>query len=116
MTINEIAMVCHEVKKALCNAFGDTSQPRWADAPQWQIESAINSVKMHLVNEAGPETSHEAWMKEKVDKGWVYGEVKDAKAKTHPGIVNFADLPPDQQAKDYIFRAIVHALRGKIKL
>ena len=31
--------------------------------------------------------------------------------KTLPCMVPFADLPAAQQAKDYIFRAIVHAMR-----
>jgi hypothetical protein len=49
-------------------------------------------------------------LKEKVDNGWVFGEVKDAEAKTHPCIVPFEQLPVEQQAKDYLFKGIVHAL------
>jgi hypothetical protein len=50
-------------------------------------------------------------MKQKVDEGWVYGAVKDPEAKTHPCIVPFDQLPREQQAKDFIFRAVVHALK-----
>jgi hypothetical protein len=59
----------------------------------------------------GPEASHISWMTQKVADGWKYGEVKDAEAKTHPCIRPFAELPREQQAKDFIFRAVVHALR-----
>jgi len=51
-------------------------------------------------------------MKEKVDDGWVYGEKKDPDATppTHHCIVPFSELPKEQQAKDFIFRAVVHSL------
>ncbi len=44
MDTEEIARVCHEVNRALCEAFGDHSQPAWADAPEWQRQSTITGV------------------------------------------------------------------------
>lgn len=112
MQAEQIARVCHEVNRAYCESLGDSSQPAWVDAPDWQKSSAINGVELHLANpDAGPEASHEAWMAEKIATGWTYGAVKDPETKQHPCIVPFADLPRDQQAKDFIFRAVVHALR-----
>ena len=37
-TIHEltVARVCHQANKALCDAYGDMSQPDWDDAPEWQ--------------------------------------------------------------------------------
>lgn len=49
-------------------------------------------------------------MQQKIDEGWVYGEVKNADEKTHPCIVPFDQLPIAQQKKDAIFRAIVKTL------
>lgn len=110
----EIARVCHEVNRAYCLALGDTSQPAWEDAPEWQKTSAINGVTMHLFNpQAGPEASHEAWLNEKVAAGWTYGPTKDPEHKKHPCMVPFKKLPVEQRAKDFIFRAVVHAL-GKL--
>jgi len=112
MSDREIAAVCHAVNRAYCQALGDESQREWGDAPEWQRTSAVNGVRLHRSSpDVGPEASHEAWMKEKIDEGWVYGATKDPEAKTHPCLVPFADIPKEQQAKDYIFRAIVHALR-----
>lgn len=106
-----IAKTCHEANRAYCQAMGDDSQPSWEEAPDWQVKSAINGVAFHIVNKsAGPEASHNSWMTEKQADGWVYGEVKDPEAKTHPCMVPFDQLPKEQQAKDYIFRSIVHAL------
>ncbi len=109
--IEFIARVCHEVNKAYCEALGDDSQPSWEDAPTWQRESARMGVDLHLMGDFGPEASHISWMKQKIDEGWVWGAFKDAEKKQHPCILPFGMLPKEQQAKDFIFRAVVHALR-----
>lgn len=106
-----IARTCHEVNRAYCQALGDMSQPAWEDAPMWQRDSARLGVQLHMSKNIGPEASHESWMAQKVAEGWVYGQVKDPAAKTHPCIVPFDMLPREQQAKDFIFRSVVHALR-----
>jgi hypothetical protein len=112
MNREDIARVCHEVNRSYCQSLGDMSQPLWDDAPDWMKESAMKGVELHLTQlGAGPETSHKSWMQEKIDTNWTYGEVKDEVAKTHPCLVQFDELPVDQQAKDYIFRQIVHSLK-----
>ena len=109
-----IARVAHEVNRAYCEALGDHSQPSWAEAPAWQRESALNGVNLHVDHpETGPEGSHVNWLAEKLAAGWKYGAVKNPEAKEHPCCVSFAALPREQQAKDYIFRAVVHALAGE---
>lgn len=105
------ARVCHEVNRAYCASLGDDSQPAWEDAPEWQRSSARMGVELHTLGDFGPEASHYAWMEEKCNTGWKYGPVKDPEKKEHPCIVPFAELPREQQAKDYIFRAVVHAMR-----
>lgn len=108
--MERIARVCHEVNRAYCQALGDTSQPTWADAPEWQRSSARMGVDLHTMGDFGPEASHISWMQQKQDEGWVYGPVKDAEKKEHPCMVPFDQLPREQQAKDFIFRAVVHAM------
>ena len=111
MLIGDIAGVAHEVNRAYCNSLGDGSQPPWEDAPEWQRLSARKGVAFHISGDHGPEASHESWLAEKVADGWVYGEVKDPAKKTHPCLVPFHDLSPEQRSKDFIFRAVVHALK-----
>lgn len=107
----EIARVCHEVNRAYCQALGDNSQPTWEDAPEWQRSSALAGVQMHTDKpDASPAASHDCWLEEKRAAGWKYGPVKDPAKKEHPCFVPFDELPRDQQAKDFIFRAVVHAL------
>lgn len=115
MTPTEIARVAHEVNRAYCQALGDHSQPSWSDAPEWQKNSAILGAQFHLLHQnAGPDASHISWMRVKEAEGWVYGPNKDPECKTHPCLVPFEDLPLEQQAKDHLFRAVVHALKDHI--
>lgn len=112
MKPEQIARVCHEVNKAYCEALGDKSQVPWEEAPEWQRASARMGVDLHTMGNFPPEASHISWSKQKLEDGWKYGPVKDAEKKEHPCLVQFCFLPKEQQAKDFIFRAVVHALRG----
>lgn len=107
-----IAMMCHEINAAYCQSMGDDSQPTWDDAPDWQRNSAIAGVEMHLANpDATPEQSHESWYKQKEAEGWKYGEVKDAEKKEHPCFLPYEELPDEQKAKDYLFRTTVNLVK-----
>lgn len=109
--IAQIAELCHEANRAYCESQGDTSQVAWADAPDWQKDSAINGVKFHIENpDAGPSQSHESWLKQKQEEGWKWGPVKDAEKKEHPCFCGYDELPASQKAKDYIFTAIVKTI------
>ncbi len=111
LTAADVAAICHEANRTYCAAMGDYSQPVWALAPQWQRDSAVNGVRFHLANpDATAAASHESWLREKIADGWRYGPVKDPEAKLHPCMVPFDELPPSQQAKDHLFRAIAHGL------
>lgn len=109
-----IAKICHEANRALCLHTGDRSQVPWDEAPAWQRESAAKGV-LFWINAgegAGPDAGHANWYAHKVAEGWTYSSEKDADAKTHPCMVPFDHLPPDQQLKDKVFRAIVLAAVG----
>lgn len=113
MDRTEIARVAHEINRAYCASLGDDSQPSWGNAPDWQKASALAGVDMHLANpDATPENSHESWLAQKTAEGWKYGPEKDAEKKEHPCFLPYAELPPEQKAKDYLFRAVVHELKN----
>lgn len=108
----QIAKICHETNRAYCQTIGDNSQLAWEESPEWQRQSAINGVKYHLKNpDAKPSDSHNSWLQEKRETGWKYGPVKDVEKKEHPCFVEYEELPVEQQKKDYLFKAIVDALR-----
>lgn len=107
-----IAKVCHEANRAYCATLGDTSQVKWASAPQWQRDSAITGVQFNLANpDAPPSASHQSWLDQKMKDGWRYGPVKNADTKEHPCFVPYEALPKEQQAKDALFKAVVAALK-----
>lgn len=107
----EIARVCHEVNRAYCASIGDTSQPSWEDAPEWQKQSAVKGVEYHATHlNSKPEDSHNSWLKEKAETGWSWGPVKDPDAKEHPCFVRYDQLPQEQKVKDYLFIAVVRAM------
>jgi len=107
-----IAKACHEANRIWCQANNDNSQKNWQSADQWQRESAIKGVEFKLANpEAKDDAHHNSWMKDKIDDGWVFGEIKDPEKKTHPCIVPFNELPEFQQKIDALFCAIVNALK-----
>ena len=109
--IEAAARAAHEVNRSYCEAGGDTSQKSWAEAPNWQCQSALEGVRA-VIEGKTPDQLHESWVQAKVADGWRYGEVKDAEAKTHPCIVQYTELPEFQQRKDEIFRSTVCAVLG----
>lgn len=112
LTATDVAKVCHAANAELCRVNNDWSQFPWIDAPQWARDSAVNGVIFHVENPgATPEDSHRNWMREKAQDGWMYGPKKDPEFKTHPCMVSYDRLLPEQRAKDHLFRAIVHALK-----
>ena len=111
--VTALAEVCHEVNRAYCQALGDDTQAAWADAPDWQKVSAMRGVEAHLASNLTPEQSHSLWVEEKRRTGWKFGPVKDESLKEHPCFVPYAELPPEQKVKDYLFRAVVRTIRNQ---
>lgn len=106
--VMDVARVAHEVNRAYCAALGDMSQPAWADAPDWQKQSAAAGVLAHWANpDMTPEQSHASWLEHKRAEGWTYGPVKDVEKKEHPCFLPYDQLPQEQRVKDYLFKAIV---------
>jgi hypothetical protein len=112
MRVEQIAQACHEANRILQQATNDPAvSPPWDEAPQDQRDSAIAGVRFALDEPDAPDNAlHDAWYDYKRTAGWVYGPQKNPVTKEHPCLVPFEQLPPEQRAKDTLFRAIVKAL------
>ncbi len=109
--IRAAAREAHEANRRYCISIGDDSQPPWEDAPDWQKKSAMAGAEAIYVDPSTtPRQSHEGWLKIKKRAGWIYGEVKDPAAKTHPCMVPYDKLPDEQRKKDSIFGETVRAV------
>lgn len=112
-TISEEAVVriarhAHEANRIYCSSIGDYTQQDWVGAPQWQKDSAIAGVRMHVENPlATPADSHASWMAHKEADGWRWGPVKDEVAKTHHCMVPYDELPIEQRIKDTVYANLV---------
>ncbi|WP_225623922.1 RyR domain-containing protein [Rhodococcus rhodochrous] len=110
LSVGEIAHVCHEANRALQKIVGDASpSPHWEYAPADQRRSSRHGVSTALSG-ATPEQLHAEWCRVKHEDGWTWGPEKNPLDKTHPCLVPYADLPPEQRLKDALFHAIVATL------
>lgn len=110
--VMQIARICHEANRAYCVALGDLSQPSWDEAPDWQRDSAIKGVKLHLADPTTtPEQSHDNWCRQKFEEGWAYGPAKDPATRQHPCLKPYELLPEEQRRKDSLFKSVIDALR-----
>lgn len=121
LTAEDVHFMCqtvHEGNRAWCVRQGDHSQACWEDAPDWQKSSCLMGIMFQLNRldqPSNPAASHNSWSVCKIQDGWVYGAVKDEVAKTHPCLVSFDKLPPEQQFKDSLFEALTRTVFNKLK-
>lgn len=62
-----------------------------------------------------PKVLHDDWWQAYIDMGWVYGEVRDPIAKTHPDMVEYEDLGWEEQVKDEVFFRLCEIARVSIR-
>jgi hypothetical protein len=105
------ARVCHEANRAIqLNIDADQAAPKWDMASHEQKKSMVEGV-IKAINGATPEELHESWCDFKVKEGWKFGNEKSFENKTHPCLVPYNQLPPEQKLKDFVFSEIVQAFK-----
>lgn len=113
--LTAIARTVHEAMRGWVMAHGQKPTPPWLRAEKWMRESTKESVSFAINNPNAPHSAqHDQWMEQKKRDGWVYGQVKDADAKTHPMLVAYDDLPEFEKKKDAIVKALALSLSGAV--
>lgn len=108
MNHEDVAQVCHEANRVVQKLNGEEVSPPWDDAPEEMRQSAIDGVQNAMYGTT-PEESHQNWVRFKENRGWTYGQKKSEEDKTHPCLVAYNQLPPEQRIKDRLFTNIVSA-------
>lgn len=106
--IEVAAQHAYQGNRLWCRVFGHAPIPPWEDATEEARESVRIGVRGVLTGNT-PRESHASWLRTRIADGWVYGPEKDVEKKTHPCLVPYDELPPDQKAKDTLF---VHTVRA----
>ncbi len=57
---------------------------------------------------------HEVWARSRMDEGWVYGPERDDRARTHPCLIPYGELPESE--KEYDRKTATETLKLIIKL
>jgi len=107
MKINSIAALCYEANKVYSETLGEENG-QWQYASEHVRASIISAINYFVAERVSiPEDIHNFWLVHKKTDGWKYGKEKDMCDKTHPNILPYKELPPEQQFKDKLFLAIV---------
>lgn len=118
ITVVDLAAICHEANRAYKNALEESGKglEHWPALADDHREAIINGVIFHLENpDAGPEASHNNWLKHHRENGWKFAHTLDRDKKTHPCLIPFSMLPVEQQKKDELFKSIVDTFRTQVK-
>ena len=86
-----------------------TYTPRPIDTDGVVLEQELQRLAERLA-----EHVHDLWAEARLAEGWTYGPRRDDVAKTHPGIVPYADLTEGEKAYDR--RTAVGTLRAIVSL
>lgn len=108
--IYAMAMIAHEANVAYRATLGQEPVP-WAlltREEQMGVVMGVDAIIEQRVKR--PRDSHDHWLRTKAAMGWTYGPEKDVEKKEHPDIVEWDQLPEDEQRKDMLFFGIVVAL------
>lgn len=87
----------------------------WVATSEEERAKFIAAVEEQIKNpSSSPENSHKRWMKSKKQDGWTFGEFNRV-GKTHPCLVNYDELPPEQQLKDKLFMKLIKMMKNLVK-
>ena len=112
------AMAVHEFNRAYCLAIGDLAVPAsqsWEDCPK-EMQESMRQAVLCAINGEKAEGIHESWLAAKITANWIYGPVKDYTKKTHPCLLPYDKLPPQQRQKDANTIAVVQAMCEALKI
>jgi hypothetical protein len=105
--IEAAAKSAHNVNRLYAETLGEDVL-EWDALPVEMRRCTVQGVLTLIASPKNtPEMMHISWMHSKQKDGWIYGEKKDMTLKTHPCMVDYAELPEAQRLKDKLFTGAV---------
>ena len=71
----------------------------YTPAPIDTSEVALPQELLELTERLA-ENTHEIWAQQRISEGWTWGPERDDKAKKHPDLVPYGDLPESEKEYD----------------
>lgn len=112
----QVAEACHAAIRGLQEVHrqmgGETPSPggRFADLVADLRDAAIEGVRRARMGAIpSPRAHHNWWVETLKGLGWRRGP-RNPQARTHPNLVDWSQLPAEQQDKDKLFLAVVTVL------
>lgn len=104
MRNEQVAKNGYEVCRAFEVSNGVINDTDWSKLDSTRKDNLVRAVSMLRRNKRAQASSvHQFWIDNMIDKGWSYGKVYDAEAKTHPEMIEYRSLSPLHRAKDRLF-------------
>ncbi len=106
--ITALARCAHGVLMQYSLAYGQQLKP-WDEICEKEQKHIIGRIAHFMTYpEAEASAPHEAWRMRILLSGWSLGPKLSAERKTRPDLCYFSQLPPEQQACDFIIKGLVH--------
>ena len=84
-------------------------QPRPIDTSRVTLPRELLELTERLA-----ENAHDNWAKQRMAEGWTHGPKRDDKAKKHPDLIPYNELPESE--KEYDRKAAMETLKAIIAL
>lgn len=110
LEIELCARAAHEVNRSYCHSMNDHSHVAWSATPTHLQAVAKQAVIGIVTNDHNAKQSHDAWVAAKLADGWRVGDTKNDEKKEHPCLVEWDNLPFEQQVKDELWIGTVKLL------
>lgn len=104
LSLDDICRVIDSANRELSRSLNENvSLPfdTWSDQARANMKESVRQVITGELRT--PKDCHDKWLKDRVNEGWSFGEVKNFTLKTSPCIVDYQELPEEQKVKDDMF-------------
>ena len=108
-SLENITKTAYEVCRAYSQGIGRGALP-WENMSKSQRLRGMEAVEMLLSKGVkSPSAVHDLWISNMISDGWVYGKDFCGEKLTHPMMLNYKSLPPQERTKDKLFSIVVNS-------